>query len=57
MDKPKYSFIHYMVVDGQLKEIDPTKLSRIADEYKLLWANISTGKEHVLVERRDETND
>lgn len=51
MEKPKYSFNHYMVVDGQLKEIDPTEVSGIADECKILWANISTGKEHVLVNK------
>ncbi|WP_342508301.1 hypothetical protein [Sporosarcina sp. FSL K6-2383] len=49
--KKKYTFRHFMIVDGKRVEIDPTKVSRIADGCKLLWANISTGKEHVLVKK------
>lgn len=51
MKKSKYTFSHYMMVEGVEKEIDPTKVDTISDNCKLLWANLATGKEHILVNK------
>ena len=53
MKNSKYKFRHFIIVDGQRKEIDPLKEPKISNQCKLLWANLTTGKEYVLVE--DET--
>ena len=49
MEKTKYTFKHFVVVDGQRKEIDPSKVDGISEQCKILWANMVTGKEHTLV--------
>lgn len=45
----KYTFKHFIVVDGEKKEVDPAKVSKISDQCKVVWTNITTGKEHTLV--------
>lgn len=49
MKKIKYSFHHFIIVDGQKKEINPNKVDFISDRCKLFGANLSTGKEHEIV--------
>ena len=62
MKKPKYTFNHFMVIDGLKKEIDPRVQSNIADRCKLEWAYVTTGNEYVLADgdqniERGETNE
>ncbi|MFJ8065837.1 hypothetical protein ACIQYS_14500 [Psychrobacillus sp. NPDC096426] len=54
MEKTKYTFRHFFIVDGQKKEIDPLKEPKVSNQCKLLWANLTTGKEHVLVEEENQ---
>lgn len=44
----KYTFRHFIIVDGAKKEINPLE-SDIADKCNLAIAYMVTGKEHVLV--------
>lgn len=48
MKKTKYTFNHFVVVEGQKKAIDPSNVDRISEQCKILWANMVTGKEHML---------
>lgn len=49
MEKTKYKFSHFIIVDGHKKEIDPYKDAEISSQCKLFWTNITTGNEHVIV--------
>ncbi|MCK1996832.1 hypothetical protein MPH47_06250 [Psychrobacillus psychrodurans] len=51
MKKTKYTFSHFIMVDGVKKEIDPTKDDMISGQCKLLWANLATGKDHMLMNK------
>lgn len=44
----KLKFKHYIKVEGEVREIDPRQTG-IADQCKLLFKNITTGKEHKLI--------
>lgn len=51
MNKTKYNFSHFVIVEGEKKEINPYKDDQISSQCKLFWANISTGKEHTLASK------
>lgn len=44
----KYRFNHFIISDGQKKEIVPSENVEISAQCKLVWANMATGKEHTL---------
>ncbi|MEK3993665.1 hypothetical protein MKY29_02835 [Psychrobacillus sp. FSL K6-2365] len=51
MEKSKYKFNHFILIDGERKQIDPSKVEVISEQCKLLWANLATGKEHILINK------
>lgn len=51
MKKSKYRFTHFIMTDGESKQIDPSKIDFISNQCKLFWTNMSTGKEHEIVRK------
>ncbi|MEB3103045.1 hypothetical protein [Ferviditalea candida] len=41
----------YMIVDGEVKQIDPFNTPGLADRCKLAWAEMITGVKHEIVSK------
>lgn len=54
MKNKKYNIRHFMVVDGEKKEIDPSKIERIADQCKLLGQRCQLENNVLVKKEQDE---